>query len=66
MYEVKIVQTIGHGMSKDTSLKVYLETVEALMEKQGDAPEVALKNPLQAGVAFLKDRGIAVEWRREK
>ena len=53
-------------MSKDTSRKVYLETVEALMEKQGDAPEAALKNPFQVGVAFLKDRGIAVEWRREK
>lgn len=65
-YTVQIIQTIGKGMSRDTAMKAYRETIAELLNRQPDVPEAATKDLESTGVAFLRARGINVECRREK
>lgn len=65
-YTVQIIQTIGKGMSRDTSRQAYRETLEELLRRQSDVPDAVMNDLEGMGHAFLRERGIMVEWRREK
>lgn len=63
-YTIQIVQTIGTGLSRDTSLKVYRDTLEKLLSRQEDVPN--LGGNLQKMAEFLEKRGIEVKWQKER